>query len=248
MDFVGSFTQCQACLQRTGDYSCPYLDNKPAEGWQQLYNELITDGVGQGIRWATDIFWLGDSAQVDPNLCNTTKSPLMGGSLEQRERLLATALNSMTLPGEMVVSLSEKLDITRSVIFNQRNSPTAEKIAPVSFPDMGSPAYKIGIFEGDEGLFRPWQVQISNRWQGWDGEVKVQVLAGTQSADTAAGVIFVWRSDGSDDWQAFPAPVGLGGLRILSAAGDELVLQAESGSPVVFNWKTGAYLTDSDRH
>jgi hypothetical protein len=171
----------------------------------------------------------------------------MGGSLEQRERLLASALNSMTLPEEMVVSLSEKLDITRSVILNQKNSPAAEKIAPVSFPDLGSLVFEIGIFEGDEGLFRPWQIQINNRWQGKDGEVKVQVLAGKQSADPTAGVIFVWRSDGSDDWQAFPAPVGMGGLRILSAASDELVLQAESGSPVVFNWKTGAYLTDNDR-
>jgi len=97
------------------------------------------------------------------------------------------------------------------------------------------------MFEGDEGLFRPWQVQISNRWQGWDGDVKVQVLAGKQSMDPQHGVIFVWRSDVSDSWQSYAAPDGIGGLRIISVNGSLLTLQSEDGKTLIFDWKNGKY-------
>ncbi len=247
MDFVGSFTQCQACLQRTGDLSCAYLDNKPAEGWQQLYNELIADGVSQGIRWSTDIFWLGDSSQVNPSLCDSSKSSLIGGTLEQRELTLTEALDSPSLSEDMRVNLMLKLYATKNLIIQQKNSAKSDKIKLTTFPKLGSPEFMPGIFEGDEGLFRPWQVQISNRWQGWDDETKVQVLVGKQSTDPQTGVVFVWSSNSVDNWQSFPAPSGVGELRILAVNGDRLVLQAEDGRTMLFSWKTGEYVTEGDR-
>jgi len=58
MEFVGAFTQYQACQQRGG---CTGLDNEPDEGWQQLYNELKYDPrTAQTLRWSTDIKWWGE--------------------------------------------------------------------------------------------------------------------------------------------------------------------------------------------
>ena len=147
----------------------------------------------------------------------------------------------MRLSEDMRYSLSEKLKTTNFVIAQQKNSMNAEKIAPTIFPEVGSPEFISGTFEGDEGLFRPWQVQISNRWQGWDGDVKVQVLVGKQSTDPQEGVIFIWRSDATDSWQSYAAPDGIGGLRIISITGSLLTLQSEDGKTLVFDWKNGKY-------
>jgi len=239
MDIVGSFTQCQACLQRSGDASCPDLDNKPAEGWQQLYSSLITDGVSQGLRWSTDIYWMGDASQPNPALCNGTSSPQAGGSLQEREAGLVTALQASDLNEDFRSSLEEKLATTRYMIAQQQNSPRAEKTAPLRLPSLEVPEFPSGIFEGDEGLFKPWQVQISNRWQGWDGDLKVQVLAGKQAAEAQGGVVFVWTSDAIDNWRSYEMPAGVGGVRILSVTGDRVSLQAEDGRTLVLDWKTG---------
>lgn len=58
MNFKGAFTQFQACQQRGG---CDLLDNTPAQGWQQLYDELKFDErTKQHLAWSTDIKWWGE--------------------------------------------------------------------------------------------------------------------------------------------------------------------------------------------
>lgn len=58
LDIKGAFTQYQACQQRG---NCAYIDNKPQQGWRQLYNELNSDArTAQKLRWSTDIKWWGE--------------------------------------------------------------------------------------------------------------------------------------------------------------------------------------------
>lgn len=57
MDIKGAFTQWQACQQYPGGCG-DYLDNTPAQGWTQMYNELNRDPrTAQTLRWSTDIKW-----------------------------------------------------------------------------------------------------------------------------------------------------------------------------------------------
>ncbi|WP_075062152.1 hypothetical protein [Ornatilinea apprima] len=59
MYFTGVMTQYEACLQRGG---CSGIDNTPAMGWQQMYDELNLDSrIAQNtLRWSTDIEWYGE--------------------------------------------------------------------------------------------------------------------------------------------------------------------------------------------
>ena len=51
MEILGAVTQWQACQTR----ACPGIDNEPAKGWQQLYDELNKDpDTAQSLLWSTD--------------------------------------------------------------------------------------------------------------------------------------------------------------------------------------------------
>lgn len=242
MDFVGSFTQCQACLQRSSDPTCPYLNNKPAVGWQQLYDSLIIDGVSQGLRWSTDIFWLADA--VNPALCNGTTASIPGSTLEQRLIDLENGLAADNLSPDMQINLSEKIINTRLVLEQQANTIPAEKIAPLQIPQLATPEFPVGIFAGDEGLFHFWEAAIINRWQGWDGDSRVQVFAGSIGEDTQQGVIYIQRYGAGGEAQAlqtFLSPGANGALEILAVNGNHVSLQAADGSHLLFNWQTGIF-------
>ncbi len=242
MNIAGSFTQCQACLQRSSDPSCPYLNNKPAVGWQQLYDSLIIDGVSQGLRWSTDIFWLADS--VNPNLCNATAAPIPGSTLEQRLVDLENGLAAENLSPDMQISLSEKIINTRLVLSQQANTIPAQKIAPLQIPQLAAPEFPVGIFNGDEGLFHPWEAAIINRWQGWDGDTRVQVFAGSFGEESQQGVIYIQRYGARGEVQAMQtvlSPRTNGALKILTVNGNQVSLQAADGSRWSFNWQTGIF-------
>jgi len=58
MNFKGSMTQWQAC--HDPGHSCnPTLENRPVQGWAQLYETLYEDErTRQGnLPWATDVTW-----------------------------------------------------------------------------------------------------------------------------------------------------------------------------------------------
>jgi hypothetical protein len=59
IDYVGPMTQYLACQVRSGDTTCPQMDNTPQQGWQQLYDALNADPLtAQAVmRWVTDITW-----------------------------------------------------------------------------------------------------------------------------------------------------------------------------------------------
>jgi hypothetical protein len=61
LEFRGVMTQYESCQQRTGDAACEYLDNTPAQGWQQL-NDLVNGNskTRHFIKWLTDIQWFGE--------------------------------------------------------------------------------------------------------------------------------------------------------------------------------------------
>lgn len=57
MRFFSAVTQHQACLDHP-DSSCTGKDNRPEQGWKQLWNALNSDPkTAQNIGWLTDIRW-----------------------------------------------------------------------------------------------------------------------------------------------------------------------------------------------
>jgi hypothetical protein len=53
--FLGAFTQFQACI---GGGGCPGANNRPSDGWAQLYNALNSDWrTAQQLNWSSDITW-----------------------------------------------------------------------------------------------------------------------------------------------------------------------------------------------
>jgi hypothetical protein len=61
-DFVGALTNWGACQQNPGSYECQFIDNKPEQGWTQLYN--LVNSYNSLLTWddipySTDIMWSG---------------------------------------------------------------------------------------------------------------------------------------------------------------------------------------------
>jgi hypothetical protein len=53
--FLGALTQFQACLAGGG---CPGANNRPSDGWAQLYDALNSDWrTAQQLNWSSDIAW-----------------------------------------------------------------------------------------------------------------------------------------------------------------------------------------------
>jgi hypothetical protein len=57
--FVGTLTTYGACQQRPNDTLCPIIDNKPEEGWTQLYTLINGSNLATwtSLRYSTDIMW-----------------------------------------------------------------------------------------------------------------------------------------------------------------------------------------------
>lgn len=72
LDFVGAFTQQQACDDRgsvqrppqAGSEFCPSTYNSPAQGWQQLWRELNSSfRTAQSLPYSSDVRWDFDFAK-----------------------------------------------------------------------------------------------------------------------------------------------------------------------------------------
>jgi hypothetical protein len=60
MNIQGSLTQWNACQENLGgpNACAADIDNTPAQGWQQLQDQLNADArTAQTLRWSTDISW-----------------------------------------------------------------------------------------------------------------------------------------------------------------------------------------------
>lgn|GEM_PF-554044 len=239
MDIKGAFTQWQAC-QQFPDGCGSGLDNTPAQGWQQLFDELKRDAhTAQALAWSTDIKWWGVSSSASS-----------GVSTAQDEVSTLQQLLSSGLPDAQARrSLLEKLTIANQVAAErqaEKNNPVVQAARQRPTPQAVQDApMRSGIFPGDGGLFHDGQAVIANHWQSQVGGDYLQVYVGATGKNSALGVVVVMVTSANRmqiQSQIYQAPPDAGPLEIIGANGLVLKFQAENGRRLDFNLRTRQFI------
>jgi len=249
MEFMGVMTEYQACQQRGGCASIG-IDNTPEAGWTQLSNELNADSrTAQYVKWSTDILWMYDllnpssaasladgATAAEPNslfatdpqlLISNYKTSLASQSLDNRTRTL--------LEGKLALQEQLAADIQAGI-----NSPAPDEIKgpDLTLYDGVATPLPEGIFEDDNGQFKPWQAVIDNVWQGAVGEGFQQVFAGVLGGDDQQGIVWVYEMNANrfgGAWHYYQTTSKLGSVRIQSVENGILILKCEDGTTFSYN-------------
>jgi hypothetical protein len=232
MDFKGAFTQWQACQQYPNGCG-EYLDNTPAQGWTQLFNELKRNShTAQALPWSTDIKWWGVPFATSAGI----------SAVPDEVTVLEQLLAFNRPDAQARQSLLEKLVIANQVAAArqaEKNILAGQAVQPLPTPQAVPDApIRSGIFPGDGGLFHEGQPLIANHWQSQVGGEILQVYAGAASRNSAQGVLVVVVTSADrarTQMQGYPAPPGAGPLEITGANGLVLSLQAENGQTLDFD-------------
>ncbi len=251
-EFVGVFTQMQACTQSPGQ--CTGVNNSPSDGWTQLYNELNSDPRTADIPpWSTDIKWW-DGAITGP-IVPTTKTIIDSPPVEITESFyqtladtLLTNLASPDLKPEARKLLQEKLSIAQRVISDQAagalHPASKDAKALPAAPKVINPEFQSGIFDGAGGTFHAWEGEFSNHWQDFvDGQF-VFVSAGSQRDDPTQGIVMIMSVSGDRlqvHKEILKAPAGSGALQVTQAAWPLVTLSSTTGQTFTFNTQTNTF-------
>ncbi len=234
IDFTGSFTQKQSCLQDPS--GCAGADNTPLQGHDQFLATLNSDPrTAQTLRWATDILWLNKPRIFPPFSAPTLKADLGESQVASIARLLQSAADQ-----DARQSLEYKLRALQ-VLQTQSDQPvrTAKKpVDPCSLRPSASPAsaghYRSGILPEGVPPTGARDVQVENLWSGQVDGFWTQVYAGSLAEDPDQGVLIV-TSEASQGSGRFLAPVTSGILQITAALGQRLEIRAEDGQVLFFD-------------
>ena len=249
--FIGVFTQAQACAQSPGQ--CTGVDNSPAAGWNQLYDQLSADPRTYNIpTWSTDIKWW-DGLAVGPTVASKNPPDLTysqdTSSLYQglRDSLLSD-LYRPGLPDQARQVLTEKLDNVNRVLSDQaagaaHPAPKNTKALPAT-PKVIDSSFPVGIFDGAGGAFHAWEGNFNNHWQGMvNGEFEF-VSAGSQSDDPNQGIVMVMTVSGDRlkvQKNIYTAPAGSGSLSVSKVAWPLVTLSSSNGQTYIFNVQSSLF-------
>ncbi len=235
MDIKGSFTQWQACQQFPNGCGSG-LNNTPAQGWQQLFDELKRNShTAQALAWSTDIEWWGVSTSASSGV----------SSVQDEVSTLQQLLNSSHPDDQTRSSLLEKLNIAKQVAAErqaEKNNPAVQAARRLLIPPAVQDApMRSGIFPGDGGMFHDGQAVIANRWQSQLDGSNFQVYAGAAGKNSPQGVVVVTITSADrmqTRSQVYLAPPRTGPLEIISASGLVVELQAANGRLLDFDLRT----------
>jgi len=249
-EFMGVFTQMQACIQAKGQ--CTGVDNSPADGWNQLSTELSRDPRTMNMpRWSTDIKWWDSvvtaPATAVPLAANTNDQA--GPSLYQDlANQLQDSLASPDLNQEARSMLQGKLDNTQRMIAEQaagraRPAPKDAKALP-AMSKVLNPDFQAGIFDGAGGVFHSWEGDFQNHWQGIvDGQF-VFVSGGSLSDDLSQGIVMV-MSVSADRLNVqkniYRSPAGTGSLQVVRVEWPDIYLASQNGQNLVFDIRSNLF-------
>jgi hypothetical protein len=139
-------------------------------------------------------------------------------------------------------SIEGKLLMLERIVAARENSAAGGQLAmPAGIEEpqvQTDPTIQSGIFEGDEGIFRPEEAVIQNYWQGVvEGQI-VQVFAGSAGSDPEVGVIFVMVTSADrmkTNIERYEAPPGTGSLHIISESAFMLTLAGKDNTQIFFD-------------
>jgi len=249
IEFHGVLTQWQACGQ-VDAAQCIGVNNTPATGWLQLYNELKRDArTFYTPRWSTDIMW-AFTMPTSPKAALPLQTPASNQTSQAQQSVerFTAALNQKGLDAQMRLSLQAKLLNARRVLADTaegqfRPASKSPDMAPAALA-VGDSGFPVGIFEGAGGVIHAWEGTITNHWQDSIDTDFVLVSAGAQAGDPSQGLVVVMRVSGDRSRfsrQFFLTPQKAGAVRVLAQAGGDLLLGADGGIQFRFNPATGQF-------
>jgi hypothetical protein len=180
-------------------------------------------------------------------ISQSTQIPPTPYSQEDIQRL-ESLLSQSGLDDIARASLEEKLGIAKRMVTGQilaMNNPAIQAAALLPTPlSAGDPPFESGIFDGDEGLFRPEIAHILNYWQGRLGDGFVQVFAGAEGRNSKQGLVVVVKisKDRMKVETIFVRAPGLhGALAVMAEQNLKLRLLAEGDIFYDFNIATQSF-------
>jgi hypothetical protein len=153
-----------------------------------------------------------------------------------------TALAGEGLDEDMRHSLEEKLRMAQWIAAQRASSmiihpdPAVDSVAEPRF--VSDPIFQEGIFDGDEGIFRPEQAFIQNYWQSELANSYLQVFAGVLGGDEEQGIVYVLETTSDryqTDFELYLAPQKSGSLRIIGESDYRLILLSEDQTEIIFD-------------
>ena len=181
-----------------------------------------------------------DTPAIPAAVANQSNMVMATAPVNYEQRIMDPAVD---LPArEMLI---EKIDLQKRADANRQAGELnpANKVVPSFLAAGGAAAEPLqvetGIFEGSDGMVRPSQANITNYWRGiQDGKIVI-VFAGSAAGKDQEGMIVVITSSVDPSisdvaFEYFPAPAGIGRLRILGEKDGELSLKDTSGKLLQF--------------
>ncbi|HVP20311.1 MAG TPA: hypothetical protein VMS73_00465 [Anaerolineaceae bacterium] len=239
--FVGVFTQMQACAQAPGQ--CAGVDNTPAAGWNQLYDELRRDpNTGFTPPLSSDIKWWNGIATLNStNQPQAQTTPFYSIDFYQTiADNVQSALRTPSLIEESRTLLLGKLANAQRVLDLQAAVKPASKGAKAlpALPKVIDPDFQIGVFDGPGGVFHAFEGDFNNHWQGQVGLQFVFVSAGSSADDPSQGIVAVVTVSGDRlnvTKKVYPAPSGSGSLQVKQVQWPSVQLKSQNGQLFKFD-------------
>ena len=242
--FMGEMTQKQACDQYPGQ--CPGLDNTPAQGWNQLYNELLVNPKTAFVPpWSTDIKWwngvvtMAATVQPAPQTVNGSGLSLYESIAQSLQQELASSQLNDAERAALQGKLQNALRVVSEQAAGMANPASNNPKALPEAPKVLDPSFQSGIFDGPGGIFHSWDGDFQNHWQGLVNGQFVFISAGATANDSTQGILVVTTvsADRLDVQKQvyLPAP-GTGMLEVVKVEGTDVFLASKNGQQLVFDF------------
>ncbi len=218
--FGGALTQQQACIDLNDP--CTGRNNPPSQGWYQLFSDIAADPATAAgtefMNWSTDIAWF-------PNAGTIAKE----GELREVPSL-----------EDATSELRAKYEAGRA-----RLAEHLARVVPQGKPadPAGSDGEESGIMSNQD-IYGPIarKINLQNWYQGRVDGAIVAAYAGSERHLRTSPLLLVQALSpdgmGGGPLQAYRPPNATGMLRIVSSAGDLLVLATDDGSQYAFDLRS----------
>lgn len=240
MQLKGAMTQDGACNQQ--DSNCiAGTDNKPEEGWQQLYDQLNKDPDTRQseLPYSTDITWWTDETSAQSS-DTTVKSASSERSASMKKS------DNIHLP-----AIKQAIENRHLKDMQQARNKYRLKADVKSIPDViqHDKKWTAKILSHIDDPINNHQVNFTNGWRGTNQSPKSKgkystVEAGALKNDLKQGVIIVHQLNNKRlliSEKKFKTPGKHGAVKVIENRGDHLVIRAKDGYEWIFNTVTGNF-------